>query len=495
MSFTILNTFEFSTDTLRDHLRQLRALPLLLAVIAGTLTASHTAVATPVWGGIAIASMVAMFLFADVRTPLRLLMFASAAATVYALQRPPEIPLQVPLDMEVTIVEDGALRQRHRTYVANATSGDLPPFKVEIRTPIEFVLRADDKFHVHTPICPFSSEETPYSRNRERLGFTGFIKVTPKNISDFVTTEYPPMQHRIADTFDRIVPPSRGRAIALSIGIGYRNEVDVTTALQFNKSGISHLLAVSGLHIALVLMLLTLLFRPFGTLWRGFELRIAMTLIAIWFYVWMCGMTPSAVRAATLFSAFLISKYLAGTTSLLNVLMLSLTALLLTEPALLFDVGLQLSAIAVMSISLYALPLIRAVRCNNMIINDCVGLLSISAITTLALQPLVAQTFGSISFWAILLNPLAIFIGNIILTLVLASTATPPALQPLIIEWATSTSELLATIAEFITNLGFGYADVQVDGATVVAIYAILAVVTLFLAGFRRCEEQNLEDI
>jgi competence protein ComEC len=235
------------------------------------------------------------------------------------------------------------------------------------------------------------------------------------------------MQHRIADTFDRIVPPSRGRAIALSIGIGYRNEVDVTTAEQFNKSGISHLLAVSGLHIALVLMLLTLLFRPFGTLWRGFELRIAMTLIAIWFYVWMCGMTPSAVRAATLFSAFLISKYLAGTTSLLNVLMLSLTALLLTEPALLFDVGLQLSAIAVMSISLYALPLIRAMRCNNMIINDCVGLLSISAITTLALQPLVALTFGSISFWAILLNPLAIFIGNIILTLVLASTATPSA--------------------------------------------------------------------
>ena len=474
---------------------RLSSAPQFLAVVAGILTASHVDLEVEVLVVTAICAAVAMFCFEGLRGVFRVLMFFALAATIHTCQRPPKIPLQVALDMNITISEEGFLRMSHRTYTAEATVENLSPFMVEVRTPAEFVMHRGDNFNIRAKIHPFSSDDTPYSRNRERLGYRGIVRATPRNVTDFTTANRPLLQQRILESVYSIIPPSKGRAVALAIGIGYRGEIDPTTTATFNICGLSHLLAVSGLHVGIVLLLLSALFRPFCLVWRGFELRIAMTLISIWIYVWMCGMAPSAVRAATLFSVVLISKLFADRVSLLNSLIWALTIMLLIHPAHLYDVGLQLSAIAVASISLYAVPLIRIARGNNVIINELIVMMSVSMIATITLQPLVAMTFGNISFWAIFLNPIAIFLGNTALALILISAALPMPFQNYLAELSTLCSDLLIWIAEQSSKLGFGYADVQVDGATVAAIYAAIAIATLFLAGFRRCKGRNLEDI
>lgn len=139
-------------------------------------------------------------------------------------------------------------------------------------------------------------------------------------------------------------------AVAEALFLGYRQDLASEQKEQFAKVGLMHLLAVSGLHLGIVyLMLSRSLFFLQHRAWSRL-LRLGILLLALWFYALLTGLSPSVVRAATMFSFVALGQHFKRRVSIYNTLLASAFLLMLCHPAYLFSVGFQLSYAAVFGI-------------------------------------------------------------------------------------------------------------------------------------------------
>ncbi len=139
-------------------------------------------------------------------------------------------------------------------------------------------------------------------------------------------------------------------AIFSAILLGQRNEVSSTQFNDYKNAGAVHILAVSGLHIGIVLMLLNFVLRPLLQLKNGKLIRLVIVVLSLWFYAVLVGLSASVVRAVTMFTAVALGMFLNRPSGVQQSLILSFFVLLFFHPWYLFDVGFQLSYTAVFSI-------------------------------------------------------------------------------------------------------------------------------------------------
>ena len=119
---------------------------------------------------------------------------------------------------------------------------------------------------------------------------------------------------------------------------------------DFVNAGAIHILAVSGLHVGIVLYLLTFLLMPLNRFKHGKMIRATIILILLWCFAIIAGLSPSVTRAVTMFSIIAIAMNIKRPTNIYNTLAISAFFLLLFRPAFLFEVGFQLSYVAVLAI-------------------------------------------------------------------------------------------------------------------------------------------------
>lgn len=145
-----------------------------------------------------------------------------------------------------------------------------------------------------------------------------------------------------------------GEALALvsAMTLGDRSRVDHSLRELYNRTGASHILALSGLHLGILCgLLLLFVARPLRRWGRVAKLLGAvLVLLLLWAFVLFAGMPVSLVRAATMFSVFLVLQQLHRSPPPFHTLILTLLVMLLWSPVQLFDVGFQLSAVAVAAI-------------------------------------------------------------------------------------------------------------------------------------------------
>ena len=147
--------------------------------------------------------------------------------------------------------------------------------------------------------------------------------------------------------------PDELEGLFLAMLTGDKSELDRSTKLGFQSSGLMHILAVSGLHVGLVAALPLMLLKSIPKLWFKTIIitRICASLL-VWSYAYFTGLSPSICRAAVMFSFFLWAPSLKGSHQKINVLCASAFILLLIEPSWLENVGFQLSYAAVLGIFL-----------------------------------------------------------------------------------------------------------------------------------------------
>lgn len=141
-------------------------------------------------------------------------------------------------------------------------------------------------------------------------------------------------------------------AIVSAMTLGDRSGVDRSLRELYNRSGASHLLALSGLHLSILFTLFALLLQSLRNRWGRVGERVGQTalLVVLWTFVLLAGLPLSLVRAATMFTIATLLHFVSHSASSLHMLLLTLIIMLLWSPAMLFDIGLQLSAIAVAAI-------------------------------------------------------------------------------------------------------------------------------------------------
>ncbi len=163
---------------------------------------------------------------------------------------------------------------------------------------------------------------------------------------------------RFSNLLDSSIKEPKERAIAKALLLGNKNELDDEIINTYAASGAMHVLAVSGLHVGIIYAIILWLFSLLPVYYQKKWLIAVVSIPLLWGYAFITGLSPSVLRAVTLFSIMAIGSSFNRRTNMVNLLAVSAFVLLLFKPYLLMQVGFQLSYIAVLGI-IFIYPQIR----------------------------------------------------------------------------------------------------------------------------------------
>ena len=202
--------------------------------------------------------------------------------------------------------------------------------------------------------------------------------------------------------------------VAGALTLGLREKLGDEIKQSYRVSGAVHILAISGLHVGI---LYVVLFYSLSFLKKTRYGKIVMVLVilcALWFFALLTGLSPSVLRASTMFSFVLIGQSLRRHSNVYNSLAISAFILLFINPSLIFNVGFQLSYCAVLGIVILQPRLHNLMRSRFWLVDKISGLVAVSIAAQLATFPLSLYYFHQfpVYFWLtnIIVIPLTILI-------------------------------------------------------------------------------------
>lgn len=139
-------------------------------------------------------------------------------------------------------------------------------------------------------------------------------------------------------------------AVVNALLLGQRQNLTSELQQSYIGAGAIHILAISGLHIGIILLILTAVFKPLHYFKHGKFVATTLVIIILWLYAILAGLSASVVRAVAMFTAIAIAMQVNRPSSTFKTLVISMFFLLLFNPYYLFEVGFQLSYLAVFSI-------------------------------------------------------------------------------------------------------------------------------------------------
>lgn len=261
-----------------------------------------------------------------------------------------------------------------------------------------------------------------------------------------------------------------GRDLGLlsAMTLGDRTGLDVETRDMFSRTGVSHVLALSGLHLGILFAVYNLLVLSFC---RRRWVYVAMSFVGIaclWLFAFLAGLPLSLLRAASMFTVMQLSVCLRRDCFSVNNLALAALLLLLVSPQSLFDVGFQLSFLAVFFIQL--LPF----SSGSGLWHRLRGLFVVSLAAQLGTMPLVAYYFHVLPVYGLLTQFVAVPLTYLILVLAVLFLCIPF----LRIVWVPALGLLLAAMQRglaFFADLPGAVLTVRPTVFVVVSCYAVLA--------------------
>ncbi len=182
-------------------------------------------------------------------------------------------------------------------------------------------------------------------------------------------------------------------AVVKALLLGEKQDISASLRQDYANAGAVHILAISGLHIGIIMFLLSWLFKPLELLKRGKSIKLILIILFLWLYAVIAGLSPSIIRATTMFTALSISLFSKRKTDVYNILALSAFVLLLFNPHYLFDVGFQMSYLAVLAIVAMQPKLVLLWRPHNKIIRYFWELFCVSTAAQIGVVPLSLYYF------------------------------------------------------------------------------------------------------
>lgn len=205
-------------------------------------------------------------------------------------------------------------------------------------------------------------------------------------------------------------------AVLSALTIGDKTELSDSVRESYSVAGASHILALSGLHIGLLYTMLFFILKPItrrGNIGRC--VRSVFLLVLLWAFAFFTGLSPSVVRSVSMFSILAIADMVGREPLSLNTLAVAAWLMLFCNPAWLFDVGFQLSFLAVASILLIQKPIYHLITVKSRIGKYVWGLMSVSIAAQIGTVPLVLFYFSRFSVHFLLTNLIVIPLITIIL--------------------------------------------------------------------------------
>jgi competence protein ComEC len=281
-----------------------------------------------------------------------------------------------------------------------------------------------------------------------------------------------------------VIGGRKEQAIASALVLGITDGLDNDLMGAYAATGALHVLSVSGLHVGILYLLMMLLLKPLLKLKHGKWVVAGISLLILWIYACVTGLSPSVLRAVTMFSFMVVAKPLGQRTNIYNVLTASAFCLLLVDPYLILSVGFQLSYMAVLGI-VYLQPLLyNAFEPNSRIVDEIWKVTSVSIAAQLATFSLGLLYFHQFPNYFLISNLYVLPLGFVILVgglAVLAVSAIAPLAAFLgnVLEW---TIKLLNYLIEFTEALPFSViSGIQISLVQCILLTFFVTALVLFV--------------
>ncbi len=203
---------------------------------------------------------------------------------------------------------------------------------------------------------PLNPHQFNYKKYMQNLGVLKQLQIQSGEIYDLQTSKTTPqriaaiLRDKVTAELNNYSFSEEELSIIQALLLGQRQGISAETYQNYAAAGAIHILAVSGLHVGIILLILNQLLQPLNYLKYGKFFKSVLLLLLLWSFAIMAGLSASVVRAVSMFSFVAVGMQLQRKTSVMNTLFLSLFFLLLINPAFIFQVGFQLSYLAVFSI-------------------------------------------------------------------------------------------------------------------------------------------------
>jgi competence protein ComEC len=177
-------------------------------------------------------------------------------------------------------------------------------------------------------------------------------------------------------------------AVASALILGYKDDLSEDLKHAYSSTGAMHVLAVSGLHVGIIFMVLNNLLKFMDKSRKLAVVKLLILLVFLWFYAFITGLSPSVIRASTMFSFVIVGGAFNRVSSIYNTLASSGFVLLCYDPYLVMEVGFQLSYLAVLGIVYFQPKIYKLVYCKNWLLDKIWGITAVSIAAQIATFPL-----------------------------------------------------------------------------------------------------------
>lgn len=484
----------FSFDTLGHRLRSVPMLVVLIPYVLGIVLADSYVV--PLW--LSLAVLIVTVLTAAITLQRRvslgyialaLLMFGYVVAELRAPMT--TVPYDTTTEMVVDVEGIPSDRGDYRRVDGRIVEWRDGAVWHEADSKVVLWLRSDsvgsgDRVTLAGELINDISRYDDYNRLMHRRGFVGGVGVGDYNILDINHSEPTDMQSRAVAKLDMFATDSASHATVVAMVAGARHAMPAELRDSYSETGLSHLMAVSGLHLGLVLMVVGFMLRPLRLVHRGHRLAALLSIVAIWLYAIMCGASPSVIRAAIMLTVLQLSHISSARYSSLNALMATVFVMLVYRPNYLFDVSFQLSVAAVIGIVVWAVPLMRLSRGWHWVWSGLYSLVMVGVVATLWTLPIVSYTFDSMPIVGVVVTPCVLIFAYIIVVcgvLVLALPASVAMPFAAAAEWAAGVQN---SVVGWAAELPFASIDYTMSGWEVTTIYIIFTIITAIIWSINR---------
>jgi competence protein ComEC len=274
------------------------------------------------------------------------------------------------------------------------------------------------------------------------------------------------------------IPKKAEQSVAEALLIGYKEDLDRTMVQSYSNTGVVHIIAISGLHLAMIYGMLIQLLQPIGHKKWNNHIRTIIILLVLWGFSFITGGAAAILRSAVGFSFLLFSKSLGYKNYTLNTIAASAFFLLLYNPFLLWDIGFQLSYTAVLGIVLFSGYIEQWFHFKNKILQMVWQINSITIAAQVLTLPIVLYQFHQFPNLFLFTNFLVVPLSGIILYAELLLLLVSPI--PILLKWVGAITDYLITqmngVIERTNRIPFALTkNISIDLSETILLYLLIA--------------------
>lgn len=291
------------------------------------------------------------------------------------------------------------------------------------------------------------------------------------------------LRGRISAMYAECGLSDKALAVVRSVILADKSRLDEDTRNAFSASGASHLLAVSGLHVGIIYACLSMIIPSLMSAY-GRVLRELAIILVMWAYAVMIGSPLSIIRSLIMFSVAFVCSSLRRDSSPLNSLAVAAVVILFIDPNGLYDIGFQLSFLAVFFILFLQPSLSQLVRPENPVVAYLWNLVTVSVSAQIGTAPLVAYVFNALPSYFLITNIVAIPVMFIIVAcaMLMSVVSVVPVAGRLLAAVITFAVDFLDDAMRYIVDTPGSVMNTSIDSVTDVwMIYAMVVAASVWI--------------